>query len=126
MDLESLDNLQNMMVYKVMEVTMTTENMMDLLNMMELVEMVYKVMKVKLTMENVMDLHPAAEKESMTLHGLFSVFAGSLKQSQRRIYTFVEDPCKSTTRASEPCRPAFKGSSKNPGVSPQMSSQSNS
>ena len=43
------------------------------------------------------------------MHSLFSVFAGSLKQSQRTIYTFAEDPCKSTTETSEPCSLAFKG-----------------
>ena len=57
MDLESVDNLQNVIFNKVIEVTMRTENMMDLQNVM------YKIMKVNLTRGNMMH---AAKKESLT------------------------------------------------------------
>ena len=43
------------------------------------------------------------------MHGVFSVFAGTSERSQQRIYTFMEDLCKSTTEIGEPCSPAFKG-----------------
>ena len=36
-----------------------------------------------------------------------SVFAGP-ERILRRIYVFVEEPCKSTITTSEPCSPVFK------------------
>ena len=46
-------------------------------------------------------------------------FAGNSKQSQRSFYVFTEEQCKSTTTATEPCSPKFKG------VQPEPRSQSN-
>ena len=36
-----------------------------------------------------------------------SLFA-DLERILRRLYVFVEEPCKSTTTTSEPCSPVFK------------------
>ena len=43
------------------------------------------------------------------MHGLFRVFCRLFERLQQRLYIFAEEQCKSTSKASELCSPAFKG-----------------
>ena len=42
------------------------------------------------------------------MHGLFSLLAGCSNNSSKDSTYSLKEQCKSTTRASEPCSPAFK------------------
>ena len=43
------------------------------------------------------------------MHGLFSVLAGCSSDSSEDSTYSLKEQCKSTTRTSKPCSPAFKG-----------------
>ena len=45
---------------------------------------------------------------TLRMQGLFSVFCRLCQRFQRRFYAFAGEQCKSTTKTSEPCSPAFK------------------
>ena len=54
-------------------------------------------------------LHQLEFIVTLGMHGLFSIFCRLFERFQRRFYAFTEEQCNSTTTASEPYIPAFKG-----------------